>query len=93
MTLGSISGSYIGAHFSKRITENSLKKVILTLLVAIGLLLIIEGLHPITSSDRQYNLSILFLILAITPGLGIGFISSLLGVANNVHIITQLASI
>lgn len=26
MTLGSMSGSYIGAHFSKRITENSFKK-------------------------------------------------------------------
>lgn len=90
MTLGSMSGSYIGAHYSKRITENSLKKVILTLLVFIGLLLIIEGVHPIASGNRQYSFSILFLILAIILGLGIGFISSLLGVAGGELIIPTL---
>ncbi|KNY27564.1 sulfite exporter TauE/SafE family protein [Pseudobacteroides cellulosolvens] len=87
---GSMTGAYTGAHFSKRVTEASFKKVILVLLVFIGLLLIVEGFYPIASSEVQNYSTALTVIIGVLFGLVIGFISSLLGVAGGELIIPTL---
>jgi uncharacterized membrane protein YfcA len=87
---GSMTGAYFGAFFSKKITENFLKKIILLLLVSIGILLIAEGLHPFVSSTLINYTTILIIIIGLCCGLAIGFISSLLGVAGGELIIPTL---
>lgn len=90
MIWGSMTGAYIGVHFSRRITDISLKKVIFILLVFIGLLLIVEGFYPLVPSGIQDYSLLLSFILAVLFGLGIGFVSSLLGVAGGELIIPTL---
>ncbi|GIM27575.1 UPF0721 transmembrane protein [Clostridium polyendosporum] len=79
--IGSMTGAYLGGDFSKKITEKSLKRGMLIILIFIGILLVVEGLHPLVSSGIKYHFSLLSLILSIFLGSIIGLVSSLLGVA------------
>lgn len=90
MILGSMTGAYFGADFSKKVTEKSLKKVILILLIFIGILLILESFLPFISGGILFNNLFIKILVGIFCGVIIGFISSLLGVAGGELIIPTL---
>lgn len=79
--IGSMTGAYLGGHFSNKITEKALKRAMLIILVFIGILLIVEGIHPLASTEIKYQFSLISSILCIFLGTIIGLVSSLLGVA------------
>ncbi|MDT3427901.1 putative membrane protein YfcA [Paenibacillus forsythiae] len=86
---GGMLGAYTGANYSKRLSERTLEKVILILLVSIGLLLVAEGISPVASSGISMILPVAVLV-GIAFGIGIGIVSSLLGVAGGELIIPTL---
>lgn len=86
---GGMSGAYIGALYVKKISEQILERVILGLLLFIGLLLIGESFYPFVTGGIPAPLLGLLLI-ALVFGIGIGIISSLLGVAGGELIIPTL---
>ncbi|AKG36256.1 sulfite exporter TauE/SafE family protein [Paenibacillus durus] len=86
---GGMIGAYTGANYSKRLSERTLEKVILILLVSIGVLLVAEGISPVVSSGIAMPLPVAVLV-GIAFGIGIGIVSSLLGVAGGELIIPTL---
>ncbi|WP_025688822.1 sulfite exporter TauE/SafE family protein [Paenibacillus zanthoxyli] len=87
--VGGMIGAYTGANYSKRLSERTLEKVILILLVSIGVLLVAEGISPVVSSGIPMPLPVAVLV-GIAFGIGIGIVSSLLGVAGGELIIPTL---
>lgn len=88
--VGSMTGAYFGADFSKKVTESLLKKVIFVLLIFIGCLLIFESFVPFVSGGIAFGHIAIKVLVGIFFGLIIGFISSLLGVAGGELIIPTL---
>ncbi len=89
MVAGSMIGAYLGAAYASRIPVERLERWILCLLVGIGLALISEGLFPLRSAGIVDSVSVR-LPVAVALGLGIGVVSSLLGVAGGEVIIPTL---
>lgn len=85
----SMVGAYIGSSYLHRINEPLLERVIVTLLIGIAALLVFEALHPF-ASVRLIADPIVNLVLAAVCGIGIGIVSSLLGVAGGELIIPTL---
>lgn len=90
MIAGSMTGAFIGAEFSKKISDGILNKFILILLVSIGVLLMVESFVPFVQGGLPYPNAIAISIVAILFGIGIGFVSSMLGVAGGELIIPTL---
>jgi len=86
---GCMLGAYGGALYSKQISERMLEKIILILLVFIGTLLIVEAFYPF-SSNRIIHSFTMILLTGMLMGIGIGTVSSLLGVAGGELIIPTL---
>jgi uncharacterized membrane protein YfcA len=86
---GSILGAYVGASYASRISIAQLDRWVLVLLVGIGALLIAEGILPWQAGGIPWGLAVR-LPLAVLCGLGIGIVSSLLGVAGGELIIPTL---
>jgi uncharacterized membrane protein YfcA len=89
MILGGMIGAYTGATWIGRISEHLLERVILMFLVAIGGLLMIEGFFSLESAGLPLN-AIGRIATGIVCGIGIGVVSSLLGVAGGELIIPTL---
>jgi uncharacterized membrane protein YfcA len=87
---GSMTGAFFGADFSKKVTENLLKRIILILLIFIGCLLIVESFVPFVSGIVMLENLFIKILAGVFCGLIIGFISSLLGVAGGELIIPTL---
>lgn len=86
---GGMIGAYSGANYSKHLSERTMEKVILILLVGIGVLLLVESFHPIVSGGIAMALPV-SISVGIIFGLLIGIVSSLLGVAGGELIIPTL---
>ena len=87
MLAGSMSAAWIGAGMLRGLSDRLLGRAILILLVALGLVLIVEGLF-VASPHRLIPEGLAITVLtAALAGLGIGLVSSLLGVAGGELII------
>lgn len=89
MMAGGMLGAAIGSRWLAKISDTRLHAAVRTLLVAIGILLIAEGLGSWASPGLPLGEVALYLI-AFVAGLGIGAVSTLLGVAGGELIIPTL---
>jgi len=90
MIVGAVSAAYLGTTFVHRISEYLLERIILMLLVVIGTGLIVEAFLPQEVPALLPDALLVRLIAAVLFGLGIGLVSSLLGVAGGELIIPTL---
>lgn len=88
--VGSTFGAYYGIGISTKISDVLFKKVLLTLLFIMGLLLISESFITFGSVGLTFSNIYVQLIVAVFCGVLIGIVSSLLGVAGGEVIIPIL---
>jgi uncharacterized membrane protein YfcA len=82
--------AFLGTALAGRLSNAQLERVILVLLVGIGTALIIEGFLPFRAVGFLPDSLAVCIIAGILFGLGIGLVSSLLGVAGGELIIPTL---
>jgi uncharacterized membrane protein YfcA len=87
MLAGSMSAAWIGAGWLRRASDKLLGRLILILLVALGLILIAEGLFKAEPTRLVGTGLIPTVLVAAACGMVIGLVSSLLGVAGGEVII------
>lgn len=87
MLAGSMSAAWIGAGWLRRASDKLLGRLILILLVALGLVLIAEGLFLAEPTRLVGEGLVPTLLVAAACGVVIGLVSSLLGVAGGELII------
>jgi uncharacterized membrane protein YfcA len=88
MTAGALLTAWLGPALASRLSNEQLESVILVLLLGIGTMLIIEPFLPFGTAELMPGS--LGLLAAFGLGLGIGLVSSLLGVAGGELIIPSL---
>ena len=89
LTGGSMAGAYMGAAYASRLSVERLERFIVVLLVGIGIALLVEGFFPLRSAGIDAS-ALLRVAAAVVLGVGIGMVSSLLGVAGGEVIIPTL---
>lgn len=87
---GALVGAYAGPTLARRLHAIHFARVILALLLVIGLLLIVEAFLPARDGGLVHGATA-HVVSALIFGLGIGLVSSLLGVAGGELIIPTLA--
>jgi uncharacterized protein len=90
MVAGAVSAAYVGTALVHRISERMLERLILVFLVVIGTALIVEAFFPREIPALLPDALPVRLVAAVVFGLGIGLVSSLLGVAGGELIIPTL---
>jgi uncharacterized membrane protein YfcA len=90
MIAGAVSAACFGTALVHRISERLLERVILVFLVVIGSALIVEALLPQDVPGLLPDALLVRVVAAVLFGLGIGLVSSLLGVAGGELIIPTL---
>jgi uncharacterized membrane protein YfcA len=89
LAAASMAGAYVGTGYLSRVHDAGLGKVITGLLLAVGGLLIVESFFVFTAR-RLFEGDAINVLLGFGLGLGIGVVSSLLGVAGGELIIPTL---
>ena len=90
MIAGAVSAAYLGTALVHRVSEHLLERVILVFLVVIGSALVVEAFLPQDVPGLLPEAPLVRLVAAVLFGLGIGLVSSLLGVAGGELIIPTL---
>src|SRR5215218_772724 len=90
MIAGAVSAAYVGTALVHRVSERLLERVILVFLVVIGSALIVEAFLPQDVPGLLPDALTVRVVAAVLFGLGIGLVSSLLGVAGGELIIPTL---
>src|SRR5215210_7050463 len=90
MIVGAVSAAYVGTALVHRVSERLLERIILVFLVVIGTALIVEAFLPRDVPGLLPASPLVRLLAAVIFGLGIGLVSSLLGVAGGELIIPTL---
>jgi len=90
MIVGAVSAAYVGTALVHRVSERLLERVILVFLVVIGTALVVEAFLPQDVPGLLPAWPLVRLTAAMAFGLGIGLVSSLLGVAGGELIIPTL---
>ena len=90
MIAGAVSAAYVGTALVHRVSERLLERVILVFLVVIGSALIVEAFLPQDVPGLLPDALPVRVVAAVFFGLGIGLVSSLLGVAGGELIIPTL---
>ena len=87
--MGAMLGAYVGSGYLSRLQEAGVEKLVTAFLVLIGVLLIAESFW-VFEARQLFNSSGLNLFFGVLFGLGIGLISSVLGIAGGEIIIPTL---
>lgn len=87
--IGSMIGAHVGSGHLYRLHEAGVEKLVIALLIMIGMLLIAESFW-VFEAQQLFKSSELNLLFGVLFGLGIGLISSFLGVAGGEIIIPTL---
>ena len=90
MIAGAVSAAFVGAALVHHISERTLERFILVLLVVVGSALIVEAFLPQEAPALLPDSLPLRMVVAVLFGLAIGMVSSLLGVAGGELIIPTL---
>jgi uncharacterized membrane protein YfcA len=90
LALGSGGAAFFGAGWGRQLSEVQLRRVIFILLVAIGSALVIEAFVPIAGPGFLPHDAVIRASAGLLFGMGIGLVSSLLGVAGGEVIIPTL---
>ncbi len=93
LAVGGMASALYGARLVRLLTESRLTKMIAALLAGFGILLAIEAIFPFQNGGLLPNGSALHLLTGLAIGLGIGLVSSLLGVAGGELLIPSLVFI
>ena len=87
---GAVVTAVVGTGLLRRLSDQRLERTILILLVVIGCVLIAEGVLPTAATGFLPESTAVDLATGVVFGLGIGLVSSLLGVAGGEVIIPTL---
>jgi uncharacterized membrane protein YfcA len=87
---GAVVAAVAGTALFARLSDARLERTILVLLLVVGVALIVEGFLPQTKRALLPNAVTVWVVAGVLFGLGIGLISSLLGVAGGEVIIPTL---
>jgi uncharacterized membrane protein YfcA len=87
---GAVVAAYAGTALFARLDDHGLERTLLWLLLVIGAILVVEGLLPVQAIHLLPANPLAEIAAGIVFGLGIGFVSSLLGVAGGEIIIPTL---
>ena len=90
MIVGAVSAAYVGNALVHRVSEELLERFILVFLVVIGTALVVEAFLPQDVPGLLPSALPVRVVAAVVFGLGIGLVSSLLGVAGGELIIPTL---
>jgi uncharacterized protein len=90
MIVGAVSAAYVGTALVHHVSEHLLERLILVFLMVIGVALIVEAFLPQDVPGLLPSSLLVRLVAAVIFGLGIGLVSSLLGVAGGELIIPTL---
>lgn len=90
MIAGAVTSAYVGVSLVHRVSERLLEKFIFVLLVVLGTGLIVESFLPLEADGFLPGSVPVYLAAGVLFGLGIGLVSSLLGVAGGELIIPTL---
>src|SRR5215203_7522834 len=90
MIVGAVSAAYVGTALVHHVSEHLLERVILVFLVVIGTALVVEAFLPREVPGLLPEALPVRVVAAVIFGLGIGLVSSLLGVAGGELIIPTL---
>jgi uncharacterized protein len=90
MIVGAVSAAYVGTALVHHVSEHLLERIILVFLMVIGVALIVEAFLPQDVPGLLPSSPLVRLVAAVIFGLGIGLVSSLLGVAGGELIIPTL---
>jgi uncharacterized protein len=90
LTLGGIASAFYGANLVRRLSDRQLVSLISGLLISLGLLLIIEAFaaHPL-AMNLTPEAGVRF-VVGVAIGVGVGTVSSVLGVAGGELLIPAL---
>lgn len=81
VAVGAVTGAWLGSRWLTRLSSKSLTRLIAALLVALGVLLLIESQMPLVSAGVLPADTTIRFLGGATAGVVIGVVSSLLGVA------------
>ena len=87
---GAVVAAWVGTALFSRLSDARLERLILALLLVVGVALIVEAFLPGGVSALLPESSLVWIVAGVLFGLGIGFLSSLLGVAGGEVIIPTL---
>ena len=90
LIFGAVIAAFAGTALFRRLSDERLERMILSLLLIVGVVLIVEGFLPGGVPALLPNSSAVWIVTGVLCGLGIGLVSSLLGVAGGEVIIPTL---
>jgi uncharacterized membrane protein YfcA len=90
MVGGAVVAAFFGASLAGKLSDERLERIILVLLVVIGAALIVEGFLPTAVPALVPAVPAARIVSGVMFGLGVGIVSSLLGVAGGELIIPTL---